>query len=265
LKEPEKYYVETLDMKDPNWKDFDFSKFDVVFHVAGIAHVSRNRSLDDLYYKINKDLAIETAILAKQSKVKQFIFMSSMIIYGKDNRPNTFQPIDTMKYEPQNAYGFSKLEADLTIQSISDKNFIVTILRSPIIYGYGCKGNFPKLVKFATFFPIFPKIHNLKSMIYIHNLSQFVKYSIDNQLNMVIYPQNRELVSTNDLIKQVRVLKGKKYRESRLLAFLVIILSIFIPTLNKIYGNKYYNINDTLFPEKLLNFSESLLFTIQGD
>jgi nucleoside-diphosphate-sugar epimerase len=54
MKEPDKFYVETLDMKDPNWRNFDFSKFDVVFHVAGIAHVSTKKSMKDLYYKVNQ-------------------------------------------------------------------------------------------------------------------------------------------------------------------------------------------------------------------
>ena len=65
MKEPDKYYVETLDMKDPNWREFDFSKFDVVFHVAGIAHVSKKKSLKELYYKVNTNITVKTDKISK--------------------------------------------------------------------------------------------------------------------------------------------------------------------------------------------------------
>ena len=82
MREPDKYKVDTVDMKDGSWKEMDFSQYDVVFHVAGIAHVSSDPKMEDLYYKVNRDLTIETAEKAKAEGVKQFIFMSSIIVYG---------------------------------------------------------------------------------------------------------------------------------------------------------------------------------------
>ena len=94
LKDGGKYHIDTINMRDPNWINFDFSKYDVVFHVAGIAHVSSKKKLAPLYFKVNRDLAIDAAIKAKREGVKQFIFMSSMIIYGKDNRVGVFKHVD---------------------------------------------------------------------------------------------------------------------------------------------------------------------------
>lgn len=258
LKEPDKYYVETLDMKDPNWINFDFSKFDVVYHVAGIAHVSSKKKLAPLYFKVNRDLAIETAKKAKDSGVKQFIFMSSMIIYGKDNKIGDFRHVDVNKYAPTNAYGQSKLEADLAIQEMNDLTFKTVVIRTPVVYGPGSKGNFPRLQKLALKLPIFPNIENQRSMIYIDNLCMIIKYMIDNDIEGVFYPQNNEYVRTKDIIKLTRELNGKKYRETKIFNWLIKFGSLFIPTINKVFGNKTYDLNQCDYEIDYIKFEDSL-------
>ena len=145
MKEPNNYYVETLDMQDPNWVNFDFTKFDVVFHVAGIAHVSKKKSMEDLYYKVNRDLTIQTAEIAKSSGVKQFIFMSSMIVYNSKES----QICSNTKPNPDNYYGLSKLQAEECLEKLQINDFKIAIVRPPMIYGPNSKGNFPKLVSLA--------------------------------------------------------------------------------------------------------------------
>jgi len=240
LKEPDKYHVETLDMKDPNWVNFDFSKFDVVFHVAGIAHVSAKKKLAPLYFKVNRDLAIDTAIKAKKSGIKQFIFMSSMIIYGKDNPIGKFEHVDIKKYKPINAYGQSKLEADMEIQKLNNENFITSIIRTPVVYGKGSKGNFSKLQKLALKLPIIPNIKNQRSMIFIGNLAEFVKQLIDRGYQGVFYPQNEDYMSTYEIMKITRTEQGKKVGSTRIFNWFIKLASHFIPTINKVYGNKTY-------------------------
>ena len=256
LKEPNKYHIETLDMKDENWKSF--SKFDVVFHVAGIAHVSKDKKLDDLYYKVNRDLAIETAIKAKESKVKQFIFMSSMIIYGKDNKIGDFTPVNKDKYNPTSAYGNSKLEADLKIQDLSDDTFKPVIIRTPVVYGPGAKGNFPRLQKLALKLPILPKINNKRSMIYIDNLVNFIKLTIDENKHGVFYPQNSNYVSTYEVMKHTREMNNKKVRSTRLFNWIIKFGAIFIPTINKVFGNKYYKLSKNKGKYETVEFHETL-------
>ena len=81
--------VETVDMIDGSWREKDFSGYDVVYHVAGIAHADVGNVSDEVkakYYAVNTDLAIETAKKARAEGVKQFVFMSSAIVYG-DSAP----------------------------------------------------------------------------------------------------------------------------------------------------------------------------------
>ena len=79
---PQEYTVETVDMTNPSWKEKDFSEFDCVFHVAGIAHIKETKEKAKLYYSVNRDLAVETTEKAKNEGVKQFVFLSSMSVYG---------------------------------------------------------------------------------------------------------------------------------------------------------------------------------------
>lgn len=240
MKEPDKFQVDTLDMQDPHWKDYDFSSYDVVYHVAGIAHVSSKKKLAPLYFKVNRDLAIETAEKAKLEGVKQFIFMSSMIIYGKDKKIGDFTPVNKEEYAPINAYGQSKLEADLYIQNLNDKNFKTCVIRTPMVYGEGSKGNYPRLKKLALTLPIFPKIDNKRSIISIENLMKYIKCLVEEAKQGVLYPQDDEYFNTREFVKKIRESHGKKYRETRLFNLLVKFGSFFIKSINKIFGNKYF-------------------------
>ena len=81
--------IETVDMIDGSWRQKDFTPYDIVFHVAGIAHAdvgNVDEGTKKKYYAINTDLAIETAQKSKDAGVKQFVFMSSAIVYG-DSAP----------------------------------------------------------------------------------------------------------------------------------------------------------------------------------
>jgi len=191
-KSDNEYLVEELDMQNDFWKEFDFSKYDSILHVAGIAHVSADPKLEELYYKVNRDLAIEVANKAKKEKVNQFIFMSSMIIFGKDGKVGEEKIINASTTpEPIDFYGRSKLEADLEIQKLNSDEFKTVIIRTPMVYGPGCKGNFPRLKKIAKLSPIFPNIENKRSMIYIDNLCEFIKRRIDSMDSGIFYPQNK--------------------------------------------------------------------------
>lgn len=252
MKDSNNYHVETLDMQNPIWINFDFTKFDVVFHVAGIAHVSKKKSLDELYYKINRDLAIETAKKAKESGVRQFIFMSSMIIYGEDNAISDKRHIDISKYNPLNAYGNSKLEADMAIQKLQNEKFLVSIVRTPVIYGPKCKGNFPKLLKMASMLSVVPNISNQRSMIYIDNFSEFIKLLISRSANGVFYPQNSEYMSTTKIIVTARKYLRKRTIKTRLFNLPLRFMSKYISSIRKAYGNKTYDLNLSI--EKGFNY-----------
>lgn len=184
---PEYYQIETLDMRTQIWRTHDFSAYDVVYHVAGIAHADVGQVTEEekkQYYRVNTDLAVETAEKAKKEGVQQFLFMSSMIVYsGCREKKITKNTIP----KPLNFYGDSKWQADQKIQALADERFKVVVLRPPMIYGKGSKGNYPQLAKLAGKLPLFPIVHNQRSMLYIENLAQFVKRMIDNEETGVFF------------------------------------------------------------------------------
>lgn len=204
---PDGYQIDTLDMMDSNWKEYDFSGYDSIFHVAGIAHVDVGnvpKETERLYYQVNCDLAYETALKAKKSEVKQFIYMSSIIVYG-ESAPYGKTKIITKdtKPEPANFYGDSKLQAEIKLSPLQDDSFNLVIIRPPMIYGKGSKGNYPMLSKLAKKLPVFPKINNQRSMLYVENLCEFVRLVISKNDQGIYYPQNSEYASTTAIVKTV--------------------------------------------------------------
>lgn len=241
IRETDKYHVNTIDMIDGSWREKDFSGYDVVFHVAGIAHVNAKKNMESLYYKVNTDLTIETAQHAKQGGVKQFIFMSSIIVYGESKSLKPVVITRDTEPKPNGFYGNSKLQAEIGIKKLEDQDFKVVILRPPMIYGPGSKGNFPKLIALAKKTPIFPAYHNQRSMLYIDNLCEFVRLVIDNEERGVFWPQNREYVDTCEVVRQVAEEAGHKVWITRLLNLFVVLGAFFVPSFNKMWGSLIYS------------------------
>ena len=200
---PDKYNIDELDMLNESWKQYDFAKYDVVYHVAGLAHSTPNESQRDLYYQVNSDLTYEVAVKSKQSGVKQFIFMSSIIVYGSGKIGKTRIITKDTPLTPDNFYGDSKKQAEIKIQALDDGNFKIVILRPPMIYGPGSKGNYPLLSKLARRTPIFPKLYNKRSVLFLGNLIEFVKLMIDSEEQGVYHPQNEEYISSCVLVKEI--------------------------------------------------------------
>lgn len=240
-KDKKQYEVTELDVKTEEWLQEDFSKYDTILHVAGIAHVSTNKKLEDLYYKVNRDLAIQVAQKAKNENVKQFIFMSSMIIYGDDENIGKIKIInkDTIP-QPRNFYGNSKLQAEDGIKQLNDGNFRTVIIRTPMVYGPNCKGNFQKLKRIAKLSPIFPDIENERSMIYIDNLCEFIKQVIDNEKSGIFYPQNKEYVSTKQIIQVMSDSMNKKTHFIKLFNPILKLMAKKVNLINKVFGTKIY-------------------------
>lgn len=238
---PEDYYVDTVGMRGNAWKEKDFSEYDVIFHVAGIAHVSTDPKMEDLYYKVNRDLTIETAKKAKKDGIKQFIFMSSIIVYGDSSHINEKRVIDRNTVpQPSNFYGKSKLQAEEGIISLQAEKFKVVVLRPPMIFGKGSKGNYPKLAKMAQKFPIFPDIDNERSMLYIDNLCEFIRLVIINEERGIFFPQNNEYVSTSKLVKLIAEAHEKDIKVTRVFNPMLKSMGSFVGTVNKVFGNLVY-------------------------
>lgn len=234
---PEKYQVDTVDMIDGTWREKDFSGYDTVFHVAGIAHQKETQENAELYYKINRDLAFGTAVKAKTDGVKQFIFLSSMSVYGLETGVITKETVPT----PKSNYGKSKLQAEELLGGLADETFKVAILRPPMVYGKGCKGNYQILRKFALKFKVFPTLTNRRSMVFIDNLSSYVERLIASNSFGAFFPQNPTTVCTRDLVEEVCKLHGVKLF---LCPVFNIVKVVPISAINKVFGDLIYDETD---------------------
>jgi len=241
---PDEYIVDTVDMIDGSWREKSFAGYDSVFHVAGIAHSDGGKTSEEkakLYYAVNTNLTIETAQKAKEDGAKQFIFMSSAIVYG-NSAPIGKNKIITKDtpVAPANCYGDSKVQAENGLNELADDNFKVVILRPPMIYGKGSKGNYPTLAKFAKKSPFFPYVKNERSMLYIGNLVEFVRLMIENEESGVFFPQNAEYSNTSQMVKEIGAVHGKKVRLVKGFTWVLKILSAFTRLINKAFGSLTY-------------------------
>lgn len=241
---PEKYQVDTVDMIDGSWREKSFAGYDAVFHVAGIAHSDSgkiSKEKEKLYRSVNTDLTIETAKKAKADGVKQFIFMSSAIVYGDSGQIGQKKVItkDTPT-NPANCYGDSKVQAELGILPLQDDKFKVCVLRPPMIYGKGSKGNFPRLEKIAKRVKFFPYIKNERSMLYIGNLVEFVRLMVENEEKGIFWPQNFEYSNTSELVKMIGAVHGKKIFLIKGFSWPLRALGLIVGSINKAFGNLSY-------------------------
>lgn len=238
---PEEFCVDTVDTLHGNWKKADFAQYDVVFHVAGIAHVDAKPSMEPLYRKVNTDLTLEIAQHAKERGVKQFVFMSSMIVFHESKSLKPQVLTEESQPAPNGFYGDSKLQAELGLKAMEDDSFKVVLLRPPMIYGPGSKGNFLRLCKLAVVTPVFPAYHNKRSMLYIDNLAEFVKQVILRDLSGTFYPQDEELADTVEIAKTVARINGHKLFVWKWLNVFVCLGSPFVNALNKMFATYYYD------------------------
>ena len=258
-KEPS-YQIDAVDSFGDNWKKADYSLYDVVFHVAGIAHVNADPKMEPLYYKVNRDLTIEVAKHAKEAGVKQFIFMSSQIVFHESQSLKAEVLTRETKPAPNGFYGDSKLQAENGLHELESEDFKVCILRPCMIYGPNAKGNFPRLAKLACKTPVFPEWHNKRSMLYIDNLAEFVKQAIERELAGTFYPQNRELADTVEIIRYFAKVANHKVWITKLLNPFVWLGSFVLQPINKMFATYYYDpeMSKMEFDYQLVSFEESL-------
>ena len=226
----ERYRVDTISQRDSQWEDYDFRGYDAVFQASGIAHVDTGAVKQEqqaLYYRVNCDLAAATARKARAAGVGLFIYPSSIIVYG-DSAPYGKSRMITRQTPVGNShfYGHSKIRAEeelrrLESEALSEEEFHgpegeapagmqVAILRLPMVYGRGSKGNYPLLAKLAHRLPFFPNVRNQRSMIYIENLCEFLRQCIEEGRGGLYFPQNPAYTSTSQMVREIAAAHGKK-------------------------------------------------------
>lgn len=264
---PEQYRVDTLDMQDPAWKDTSFAGYDSIYHVAGIAHSDMGNITEEerqLYYRVNTDLAIETARKAREEGAGQFIFMSSAIVYGasaalgKEKRIQADTPL-----APENCYSDSKVKAEAGILPMNSDDFKVVVLRPPMVYGPGSKGNYPTLAKLARMLPVFPAVENQRSMLYVDNLMEFIRLMIENRESGIFWPQNGEYVNTSRMASVIAWAHGKKLILIPGFTWALKLLGSVTPLVEKAFGSLSYDMALSEYREnyRIKTFEESIMET----
>ena len=237
----EEFTITSISVRNREWENIDFSNYDTIFHVAAIVHKKEKPSMEELYYSINCNLPFEVANKAKNEGVNQFIFMSTMAVYGEIGKINQDVIINhESKVNPNSYYGESKVQAESRLLDLQNDEFKIVIIRPPMIYGPNCPGNFSKLEKIAKKSPIFPLIRNRRSMLHIDNLIKLLIEIIENDLEGLFLPQDNEYVNTSLLVKKIAKESGNKIILSRFLGILIEIFCGNISVFNKVFGNLTY-------------------------
>ena len=254
------FEIDAVDTMGENWKNADYSRYDVIYHVAGIAHVNADPKMEALYYKVNRDLTIQVAKHAKAAGVKQFIFMSSQIVFHESQSLKAEKITRDTREHPNGFYGDSKLQAEKGLRELECDTFNICILRPPMIYGPNAKGNFPRLAALACKTPFFPAWHNKRSMLYIDNLAEFVKQVVLGQMSGTFYPQNREQSDTVEIVRFFAKEAAHKVWITKLLNPFVWLGGFVLQPINKMFATYYYDpdMSKHDFDYQLVSLEESL-------
>lgn len=260
-----KYNIKTFSFLKDDINTLDCNTIDIVFHLSALVHQMGGASPSE-YEKINVIQTIELAKKAKESGVKHFVFMSTVKVYGEET--NSKYTENTV-CNPEDDYGKSKLKAEQELQKLEDENFKISIIRTPIVYGYGVKANIKNLINLVNKVPVLPfgKIKNKRSMVYIGNLCHLVDEIITQEKQGIFLACDDEPLSTSKLIELIaKNIEKKTYLIK--IPFFESLLKILKPSFHKrLYGS--LEIDNTITKEKLnlknpYSVEDGVRFMIKG-
>ena len=210
----------SLDLGSPGKIDAALQGVDAVIHLAARVHVMRDVAADPLaqYRRVNTEGTLMLARAAAQRGAGRFVFLSTVKVNGERTTGGPFTDEDPPA--PADPYAVSKWEAEQGLAQIaSDTGLKVLVLRPPLVYGPGVKGNFARLLRLAYSRVPLPlaSIANSRSMIYVGNLAS----AIERALRVEPAAQGRFLLSDGaDLStpQLVRMLGAAMGRPARLFA-----------------------------------------------
>jgi len=228
--------INLISVRDEKWKATSFSDYDVVLHTAGLAHVRETRHNQYDYYEINRDLAVDVASKAKKDGVQQFVFLSSMSVYGFTHLPKGVSVNADTPVKPTSNYGRSKLAAEGLLLELRDSTFKVAILRPPMVYGEGCPGNFRRLCGLVKKTAFFPDYENARSMIYIQNLCTYIANIIEKGADGLFFPRDDSTICTSRMAIWIAESHGKPLRLTKAFNSTIDVLIPRVGTFSKIFG-----------------------------
>ncbi len=260
------HQVTQLDVLTDEWKTCDYSPYDAIVHVAGIVHQPNCQDWE-LYKRVNTDMPIAIAKMAKEQGVKQYVFFSTMGVYGLGKKlvPNVVD--EDTPLLAMGMYGKSKLMAEEGLMKLQNDSFHIVCVRPPSVYGKGCRGGYiTGFTSIVRKFPVIPQAYEdvKQSFVYIDNLTEFVRLAIENGIHGAFCPQDDKSVSANELLQTIAMGLGKKYRPSRILGSMVRLFH-FVPLVKKAYGGVEYAMSLTTFDKikyVIVPFEEGIRRTV---
>lgn len=238
--EKDNWTIEKVGASNDQWREKDFSGYDVILHVAALVHKKESKYEKEQYEKVNFQKVVEVARKAKKANVGQFIFLSTMAVYGEHvSRITEKTPLSPTSY-----YGISKLKAEKKLETMKSNSFHITIIRPPMVYGEGCPGNYTRLKKLAYYMPIFPNIENKRSMISIRRLCKCLKLVIERQIDGIICPRDRKPMQTTRLYRKMRKTIGKHTWTFSLGSRVIKIGCNHMSIVKKLFGDCYYDFQE---------------------
>ena len=234
--------IEEISLLDIKPENIDFKSFDVVLHLAAIVHQSKKISEEE-YMNVNRDLCLRVAENAKKSGVRQFVFLSTCKVYGETGSDDEVLNEDSI-CSPDDPYGRSKYEAETGLRKLIDDKFIVSIIRTPLVYGEGVKANMLSILRLVEKFPILPfrGINNRRNFTYIENLVGFIDAAIDKKANGTYIAMDEDSLSTTELVTFLSRYLDRKLKLFRLPGFLLKLVSFMTPSIfDRLFGSSEFD------------------------
>jgi UDP-glucose 4-epimerase len=222
-----------ISLRGDAWRDISFEGYDAVLHTAGLAHVRESGRNRLAYFSVNRDLAFETAKKARADGVRQFVFLSSIAVYGLLRGHIT---ADTPAV-PASSYGRSKLEAEALITGLAGDSFHAAVLRPPMVYGPGCPGNYAKLCRLAEIAPFFPDYENARSLVSIENLCTQIESVIAGGQGGLFFPRDPAPVSTAEMAAKIAKARGRTLPLTRAFNIPISLMMPRSALLSKLFGS----------------------------
>jgi nucleoside-diphosphate-sugar epimerase len=230
--------IDEVSLLETKPENIDFKGYDVVLHLAAIVHQSKKIS-EEKYFSINRDLCLKVAEQAKKGKVKHFIFLSTLKVYGDFASGNEIWNEDSICI-PGDSYGKSKLEAEIGLRKLENSDFTVSILRTALVYGEGVRANMSSLIKLVEKVPVLPfkNVSNKRSFTYIENLVGFIDQVILKKSSGVFIAMDDKSISTTELLNLISKYLGKRTILFRLPKFIIRLGKKIIPHFfDRLYGS----------------------------
>jgi nucleoside-diphosphate-sugar epimerase len=250
----DQFQVEKLNLRN-GIIETDYSSYECLIHCAAMVH-KINGAPEKEYFAINAELTKKLAIIAKKNGLRHFIFISTVHVYGDSGSVSNHEQSysENSQCHPKDAYGRSKLLAEKYLQELADANFTVSIVRSPLVYGKGSKGNIVSLIKLIQKCPILPLAYkqNHRSIIYVENLCYFIQLLVQQKVGGIFLPQDEHPVSTAELVRLISKALNKKILLLSMPCFLMrFIFFVFPKQSSRLFGTLQI---DSRISNQLINY-----------